>query len=1200
MHIKQVVIRGFKTYKDQTSLTEDFHAGVNAVVGFNGSGKSNFFNAILFVLSNNYGTLRAETRKALLHEGAGPAVLTAFVEIVFDNQDRRMPIDKEEVRIRRAIGVKKDDFILDGKHATKTEVFNFLESCGFTKSNPYYIVQQGKISELTLMTDRQRLELIKEVSGASVYDERRAESEKILEEVTIRRQKSDDVLEVITQRIHHLEEEQRELVEYQKFERQRRCLEFELTDRDWRTSQDRIDALEAEHRDAGAVLSSAQRAAQGAREAHANAEGDVQQEETARLKLTSARDEAEGARIARLSELTHARLKLDDERKSSGAVAKSRAETTAEVQRLEAEVRMAEEQLAVQRPRLETADGEKRELALRRQRCEAQRDQLLAKQGRRSQYSSIQERNFALEQEVARRRKRREEMEKTLSSCETQITLLQKRAQDARKTAERQRDELVRVENELNSVLGPNLAGIGTELEHSAEQRRLLNQQRERTSREKEEHERQVTQNNYKIDATMPRAQRNALSEVRRWVDRQGVGNLVYGTLLENMQVPPTYHIAVEGTAGLALFNLLVKDDDIGAQIISFVRKGNLGSVTCTPLNQICARPRDYPKLAGVKPLVDVVTCPGWAMPAIHQVFGRTVVCQTLELCDEVSRVHGLDAITLDGDKVSSKGTMTGGYQDPSRFIRLKCVEQMRLARDAAAELAPKLEELDRRNKDMAMAHEALHAKRSGWQEDRVQFRSKLAHSNEAAQEAQRQAVRHDEVVGRHRERSDEIRSGIAEGEVAIEALGVEMKSKTLGELSQEELRLLSNFSEELKEVAAKLETSEECCHQLQREIRGHEQRLNERLQKRLNELRTELFRDTQQDHAELVLSCTKAVERLEREHQEAELALQTFQASLQERDSALTKKKDELENLQTEVQKSQGDAEHCVVRLDELTLKITNLVKKKTDADDKMRTLTIGSTDMAKYKAMTAAQLTKEIAIVNKALTKFEHVNKKAMDQYTTFMDQLHELQRKRKEIDESRESIENLIARVDEHRDENLLQTLQRIDEHFREIFSELVRGGVGKLCMLQRATEMDEDEPPLEGHVLEKMRGVRIEVSFTGQSTSFLTMAQLSGGQKTVVAIALIFSIQRLEPAPFYLFDEIDAALDTQYRTSVARLIEKDAKSAQMVITTFRPEIIGKADRCYRVYQKNRVSRIECVPMLEAKRVIEEQKHLEKIED
>eukprot|EP00434_Breviolum_minutum_P036724 symbB.v1.2.032553.t1/scaffold3922.1/size48298/5 len=119
-----------------------------------------------------------------------------YIVKVFDNADRRMPIDKDEIRVRRTIGAKKDDYSLDGKTATRNEVFNLLESCGFTKSNPYYIVQQGKVAELTLMDDRRRLELLKEISGAGVYDERRAESVKLLQETSLKRKKTDEIIEV--------------------------------------------------------------------------------------------------------------------------------------------------------------------------------------------------------------------------------------------------------------------------------------------------------------------------------------------------------------------------------------------------------------------------------------------------------------------------------------------------------------------------------------------------------------------------------------------------------------------------------------------------------------------------------------------------------------------------------------------------------------------------------------------------------------------------------------------------------------------------------------------------------------------------------------------------------------------------------------------------------------------------------------------
>merc|ERR1712048_359669 len=168
--------------------------------------------------------------------------------------------------------------------------------------------------------------------------------------------------------------------------------------------------------------------------------------------------------------------------------------------------------------------------------------------------------------------------------------------------------------------------------------------------------------------------------------------------------------------------------------------------------------------------------------------------------------------------------------------------------------------------------------------------------------------------------------------------------------------------------------------------------------------------------------------------------------------------------------------------------------------------------------------------------------------------------------------------------------------MNKHFQEIFSDLVRGGVGKLRMTGPTDEADEE---VEGDQIHT-RGVRIEVSFTGQSTSFLTMSQLSGGQKTVVAISLIFAMQRLEPAPFYLFDEIDAALDTQYRTAVAKLIARDAQNAQMVITTFRPEIIETADKFYRVYLANRVSQISCVSRDDARKVIQEQTDRERPND
>ena len=183
MHIKRVVIEGFKCYRDRIE-PEPFSPQHNiigahcapspraraprarpaltarpaarAAVGANGSGKSNFFAAIQFVLGDVTGggsnsRLSQEERKQLLHEGSGSHVISAYVEVYFDNSDQRFPLEKDEVVLRRMIGVKKDDYLLDRKPITKTEVANLLESAGFSRSNPYNIVPQNRINQLTVM-----------------------------------------------------------------------------------------------------------------------------------------------------------------------------------------------------------------------------------------------------------------------------------------------------------------------------------------------------------------------------------------------------------------------------------------------------------------------------------------------------------------------------------------------------------------------------------------------------------------------------------------------------------------------------------------------------------------------------------------------------------------------------------------------------------------------------------------------------------------------------------------------------------------------------------------------------------------------------------------------------------------------------------------------------------------------------------------
>ncbi|KAK5277930.1 Structural maintenance of chromosomes protein 3, partial [Exophiala xenobiotica] len=181
MHIKQISIQGFKSYKNQT-VVNPFSPKLNVIVGRNGSGKSNFFAAIRFVLSDAYSQMGREERQALIHEGTGSAVMSAYVEIVFDNSDGRFPTGNDELILRRTIGLKKDEYSLDRKNATKQDVMQLLENAGFSRANPYYIVPQGRITRLTNMKDAERLDVLKSVAGTQQFVAKKEESQKIMSE----------------------------------------------------------------------------------------------------------------------------------------------------------------------------------------------------------------------------------------------------------------------------------------------------------------------------------------------------------------------------------------------------------------------------------------------------------------------------------------------------------------------------------------------------------------------------------------------------------------------------------------------------------------------------------------------------------------------------------------------------------------------------------------------------------------------------------------------------------------------------------------------------------------------------------------------------------------------------------------------------------------------------------------------------------
>ncbi|KAJ3065902.1 Structural maintenance of chromosomes protein 3, partial [Podochytrium sp. JEL0797] len=402
---------GFKSYKDQTSI-EPFSKGHNVIVGRNGSGKSNFFWAIRFVLGDAYTNMTREERQALLHEGTGPATISAYVEVIFENADARFPTGKDEVVLRRTIGLKKDEYSLDRKTVTyvsdrdrvyfgrKTDVMNLLESAGFSRSNPYYIVPQGRIMALTNAKDAERLQVLKEVAGTRVYENRRQESLKIMEETESKRTKITELLDYIEQRLSELEEEKAELKEFQDLDREKRCLEYTIFHREQIEVNAGLEALEDSRKLELDVSSHKQQAFSLREKAILEVETDMREIRNTLESLKRERAETADDRQEHMKAFAALEMVVKDLEDLNVQNSETKKQLAKDLEDVDKQIRVKEAEVEKLLPAYEKAVKSERALIERKQAIDTDRQALLDKQGRSKQYRNQNERDTYLKGEI--------------------------------------------------------------------------------------------------------------------------------------------------------------------------------------------------------------------------------------------------------------------------------------------------------------------------------------------------------------------------------------------------------------------------------------------------------------------------------------------------------------------------------------------------------------------------------------------------------------------------------------------------------------------------------------------------------------------------------------------------------------------------------------------------------------------------------
>ncbi|GMI92285.1 TITAN7, STRUCTURAL MAINTENANCE OF CHROMOSOMES 3 [Hibiscus trionum] len=1180
MFIKLIIIEGFKSYREQIA-TEPFSPKVNCVVGANGSGKTNFFHAIRFVLSDLFQNLRSEDRHALLHEGAGHQVVSAFVEIVFDNFDNRIPVDKEEVRLRRTIGLKKDEYFLDGKHITKTEVMNLLESAGFSRSNPYYVVQQGKIASLTLMKDSERLDLLKEIGGTRVYEERRRESLKIMQETGNKRKQIIQVVQYLDERLRELDEEKEELRKYQQLDKQRKSLEYTIYDKELQDARRKLEEVEEARTKVSEKSSERYNAVLDSHERLKDLDK-MSKDLTKELQgLNKDKEALEVQQAEAIKNQTALELDVKDleERMSGNMQAKDDA--VKQLQMLQKEIQESTKELNRIKPLYDNQLKKEEDITKRIMECEKQLSILYQKQGRATQFSSKAARDKWLQKEI-------EDLEKVLYSNSLQEQKLQEEIFGLNEELERLDGSIERRKAEIkeleSSIAQSRFSSQKTERDKLQDERKSLWEKESKLSAEIDKLKAEVEKAEKSLDHATPGDVRRGLNSIRKICREYNIGG-VFGPIIELLNCDEKFFTAVEVTAGNSLFHVVVEKDEISTQIIRHLNSLKGGRVTFIPLNRVKAPHVTYPQSSDVIPLLKKLNFSSKFAPAFAQVFGRTVICRDIDVATRVARTDGLDCITLEGDQVSKKGGMTGGFYDYRRSklkfmnIIMQNTTSINKKEEELKGISMELQKLEQKITAFVTEQQQLDAKRVLDKSLLEQHKQDIANANKQKQYTSKALENKRKSLADVQMQIDQLRASMA-------VKRAEMGTELIDHLTPEEKESLSNLN---PEITARKEELINCrSDRIETESRKAELETN---------LTTNLKRRKQE--LEAIISAAEAdalldeAESKRQELMDAKLLVEEATQQLKRvsgRIDELTKQlrgiKDEKNDLKGLEADYESTLQNEAKELEQLLSRRSSLLARQEEFSKKIRELGPLSSDAFEtYKRKQIKELQKMLHKCNEQLQQFSHVNKKALDQYVNFTEQREELQKRQAELDAGDEKIKELIAVLDQRKDESIERTFKGVARHFREVFSELVQGGHGHLVMMKkkdgdRAADDDDDDDDgprdadLEGRV-EKYIGVKVKVSFTGQGET-QSMKQLSGGQKTVVALTLIFAIQRCDPAPFYLFDEIDAALDPQYRTAVGNMIRRlaDIANTQFITTTFRPELVKVADQIYGVTHKNRV--------------------------
>lgn len=1162
MHIKELVLDNFKSFGRKTRIP--FYEDFTTVSGPNGSGKSNIIDAVLFALGlARTSGIRAEKLTDLIYnpghaddDAETGGEREASVEVILDNVDRTLSRsqvvtaagtenvgDVDEISIRRRVKETDDNYYsyyyINGRSVNLSDIRDLLAQAGVTPEG-YNVVMQGDVTEIINMTPGARREIIDEIAGVAEFDQKKESAFEELEVVEERIEEAELRVEEKETRLDQLSEERETALEYQdlrdeksEYESYRKAAELEDKREELDAATDAVEELEAELEDL-------------------------------QLEL----DERQG-RVVRLDE------ELDDlnaeiERKGEDeqlAIKREMEEVKGDISRLEDKIDSAEETI-------EDAENERRQAFVEIDRKQETIDDLESdiretKVSKSSLKADVQERESELDEVQARIDEVGEEFEEVKDELEEKrerLEELKSEKNDLQREQDRLLDEARRRSNEQRETESeiedleeriPEIEAEIDDLEGELEKARKnqgtiaevvsdLKDERRALQDDLDDIEDELTAKQQEYAELEAKAGQDGDSSYGRAVTTILNGGIdgVHGTVGQLGGVDPEYAVACETAAGGRLAHVVVDDDGIGQQCIDYLKSRGAGRATFLPITQM--QNRSLPSLPSHDGVVDfaanLVDFDRDYAGVFSYVLGDTLVVDSMDTARDL--MGDFRMVTLEGDLVEKSGAMTGGSSKGTRYSFSGGQGQIERI---AANINDLEDERQSVREDLRDVEDRLDDARDKESDAAEQVRD--IETDIERRETEREETR--EKIEDLGERLDEIESERDEVSADMDAIEADIEAKTaeIDELEAEIDDLESEVEDsELPDLTSRADEINAAIDDLEGQIDDLDGELNElQLEKEYAEDAIEDLQEKIESAQNRTAKHRERIEGFESEIAEKEETLEEKEAAVAELESELADLKDEREDLKEDLKEARAERDE---KKEAVGAVESDLDERRDEAERlewEVDELEAAVGDYDPEEIPDHDEVESEIARLEREMEALEPVNMLAIEEYDRVEAELDDLQDKKGTLVEEAEGIRDRIDRYEQNKKETFMEAYDAIDEQFRDIFERLSNGS-GQL-------HLENEDDPFEGGLTMKAQPADKPIQ---------RLAAMSGGEKSLTALAFIFAIQRHNPAPFYALDEVDAFLDAKNADLVGEMVDELAGKAQFVVVSHRSAMLERSER------------------------------------